>query len=183
VIIIEPSMGFGTGHHASTRLCLRLLQQVDLSGKTVLDVGTGSGVLAIAAHRLGAATVVAVDADADAIDSAARNLAANGIAAGIDLRHGDIRTLDAVSADVLLANLTGAILVDQALRLMTMIKPDGYWVASGFTTDEEKAVSSALRPHGTVSCREFEEDWVALLLQVHRVDLRWGTAAAVPPEP
>ena len=78
LVIVYPSTGFGTGHHESTRLCLRLLQQVELTGRRAVDLGTGSGVLALAAWRLGASDIEALDYDEDAVVNARENLRLNG---------------------------------------------------------------------------------------------------------
>src|SRR6185436_1988873 len=94
-ISILPSMGFGTGHHASTRRCLSLLQRVPLDGARVLDAGTGSGVLAIAAWKLGAREVLAVDADPDALSAAAENLERNGATNAIQIALVDLGKLSA----------------------------------------------------------------------------------------
>jgi ribosomal protein L11 methyltransferase len=105
-LVIRPSMGFGTGHHATTRLCLAALQRISLDRCTVLDVGAGSGVLAIAASRLGAEEVTGIDDDQDAIQSAWDNLSLNP-SAQVTLIVGDLRSTELVPADVILANLTG----------------------------------------------------------------------------
>src|SRR5262249_12930771 len=120
VLTIQPSMGFGTGHHPSTRLCLQLLQFETLQGASVLDVGTGSGVLAIASVALGAARVVGLDVDQDALISAAENRELNGLEDRVDLRVLDITKEAAAFStefDVITANLTGAMLERHAKTL------------------------------------------------------------------
>jgi ribosomal protein L11 methyltransferase len=168
LIVIQPSMGFGTGHHASTRLCLELLQQGPMDSQSVLDVGTGSGVLAIAAWTLGAARVVGIDVDADALTSAQENLALND-AGRVDLRLMDFaadRSDLCGPFDVVTANLTGAMIERAAGALAALVGPGGRLIASGFQVDDEAATTGALSARGlTIAVRREEERWVAVQVQ------------------
>jgi ribosomal protein L11 methyltransferase len=167
VVIIEPSRGFGTGHHASTRLCLRALSDIDVRGRRVLDLGTGSGVLAMAAVLSGARDVVAVDIDRDAIDAARESAALNPRVGGIHWMIGDFRDRgwDALTGgpfDVVLANLTGGMLIASTDRVRELLTRDGVLVCSGFDQDEQARVEDAL---GLTRQAEFVEDrWVGLIL-------------------
>lgn len=161
-ITIEPSMGFGTGHHESTRLCLAALQRLSLAGQSVVDVGTGSGVLAIAASRLGAASVVALDDDRDALDSAIANVALNAVPAGrVEMRIANVMAEALPAADVVVGNLTGALLRRAAATLIAAIAPGGCLIVSGFTEDERLAVEHAFAPLA-VRHAESEHGWLAL---------------------
>ena len=161
VIIIEPSMGFGTGHHATTRMCLELLQQIDVRGTRVIDVGTGSGVLALAAWTLGASRVLAIDHDPDALQNARDNIARNGGTGVVEVVEADLAAVSANPADVVLANLTGAALERHAGTLTGMLAERGTLVVSGFSPDELDGVASAfgLVPRRTLR----EEDWAAAI--------------------
>jgi ribosomal protein L11 methyltransferase len=158
-IIIQPSMGFGTGHHATTRLCLEALQGCDLRGRCVLDVGTGSGVLALTARRLGAREALGIDVDADAIASARENLAHNP---GIDRVRFEVRDLrdDTLpAADVVTANLTGALLSRSARQLTARLRDGGTLIVSGLQPDERNEVFRALSEAPPAWQRE-EDGWV-----------------------
>ena len=160
VIVIRPSMGFGTGHHATTRLCLAALQDLDLRGCRVIDVGTGSGLLAIAASHLGAADVVGIDEDADAFHAAQENASLNQ-AAAVTLRHVDVRRVSLEPFDVVVANLTGALLRDVAPRLHDLTTAGGYLVVSGFMAAEERDVMSAYSKF-TVAAWAEEDEWLCV---------------------
>ena len=163
-IVIAPSMGFGTGHHATTRLCLAALQTIALEGRSVLDVGTGSGILAIAAVRLGAARAVGMDNDADAIQSARENLALNRDTDRVTFDVADFTAAAPPHADVVTANLTGALLVRSALRLLDACRPGGILVLSGVLAEERDTVVRAFAPAHIVW--ESEEDgWVGLAVK------------------
>jgi ribosomal protein L11 methyltransferase len=162
-IVVQPSMGFGTGHHATTRLCLAALQQLDLRGLTVIDVGTGSGVLAMAASLLGATNVIGIDDDADAVTSARENLDLNP-RARVTLRVDDLRQAASANADLVLANLTGALLVSAADRIRQLTESGGRLILSGFLAREERDVLHAFHPL-TVEHRAQEEEWLCVTLR------------------
>jgi ribosomal protein L11 methyltransferase len=164
-IVIEPSRGFGTGHHASTRLCLRALSDVDVSGTRVLDLGTGSGVLAMAAAFKGAREVSAVDVDPDAIDAARESVAKNRLPIDIDFVVDDFRTgLNRGSFDVICANLTGGMLTTSAERIQSLLARGGIVVMSGFDETERAAVRAAFAGMSDVASLS-EDGWVALVLR------------------
>jgi ribosomal protein L11 methyltransferase len=164
IIIIEPSTGFGTGHHATTRLCLEMLQQLELRGARVVDVGTGSGVLALAAWKLGASDVIAVDNDPDALENARANFARNGAGPSIDVVLDSIDTLRLERADVVLANLTGATLVRYAAELGALLREDGYLIVSGFAPPEAHVVKTAFKTLRVIDER-VEDEWAAICLR------------------
>jgi len=173
LIVIDPSMGFGTGHHSTTRLCLELMQRIDFAGTRVMDVGTGSGILALAAWRLGAASVTAVDHDPDALENARDNIARNGGAGHIRIVQADLSSVIADPVDLILANLTAAVLRRHAGVLRSLVSADlrpeverhrrqpdtGTLVVSGFSPEEldDIADAFALAPRVTA----VEGEWAA----------------------
>ena len=159
-------MGFGTGHHATTRLCLAALQFVDLTNAFVLDVGTGSGVLAIAAVRLGAARALGVDSDADAIRSAHDNLAFNPDVRGVAFEVADLTSTALPIADVVTANLTGALLVRAAARLAGAVRPGGTLILSGLLPHERTEILQAFAALELFWEQE-EDGWLGLALHTH----------------
>ena len=160
-IIIEPAMGFGSGHHATTRLCLAALQRLDLRQRRVLDVGTGSGVLALAAARLGALEVVGVDVDEDALDNARTNATLNGSPSNLELANADFRAGTLDPADVVVANLTGGMLAAGADDLVRLVRRPGVLILSGITDDEAEMVAGVFEAHAHQDWRAAEDGWVA----------------------
>ncbi len=164
VVEIEPSRGFGTGHHQSTRLCLVLLQSRTLASQTVIDVGTGSGVLAIAAAKLGAAFVAAIDVDPDAIENARENVSRNGVDKVVEAHVHDLTETTLQPADVVVANLTGTLLARHAGALTGLVRKGGSLIVAGFTIDEKPLVLEAFESAFTLSESAEEDDWWAFVL-------------------
>ena len=135
VIVIEPGQAFGTGHHETTASALALLQELHVADREVLDVGTGSGLLAIAAHRLGAARVVAVDTDPVAVEVACANVAVND--AVVDVRLGSVEVA-AGAFDVVLANLDTQTHRALSTQLLARLAPGGALLAGGISRERSQ---------------------------------------------
>lgn len=164
VIVIEPSMGFGTGHHATTRMCLRLLSEIDVSDQTVLDLGTGSGVLSMAAALSGARRVVGIDVDEDAIGSAEASARLNTLPDTITFQVSDFRKAPPTPADLVLANLTGGMLTSSAGAIAALVRTGGCLMVSGFDESESASVRRAFSGFAE-EARLVEDQWVALWLK------------------
>jgi ribosomal protein L11 methyltransferase len=166
VLALDPGMAFGTGLHPTTRLCLTGLEPMAdngrLEGARVLDVGCGSGILAIAALKLDAASALGVDTDPIAVEATLANARRNGVARRLRARVGSLPTGDA-PVDVVLANLTAGVLVPLAPLLRDEVRPGGTILASGIFVDREAEVREAFEAVGlAVSTRTSEGDWIAL---------------------
>ncbi len=162
-IVLDPGMAFGTGLHPTTRQCLEAVGELDLGGRSVLDVGTGSGILAVGAVKRGAARVVAVDTDPLAVRAAAENARRNAVS--IEVREGS--AVDVAGAfDVVLANLVADVLVRIATDLRARLRPGGTLVCAGIVREKGEAVARALAVAGlTIHGRDLREDWVRLDLR------------------
>jgi ribosomal protein L11 methyltransferase len=164
VIDLDPGMAFGTGLHPTTRLCLQALEERSERGPLgrALDVGCGSGILAIAAVKLGATRVLGVDIDPIAIEATEANARHNRVNKRIRAREGSVPT-DEGPFDLVLANLIAGILVELATPLAGELVPGGTLIASGIFIDREPDVRAALEGAGLrIVQRWHESDWVAL---------------------
>ncbi len=173
VLALDPGVAFGTGLHPTTRLCLLGLEawgrEDRVAGARVLDVGSGSGILALGAARLGAASVLAVDTDPLAVEATLANARRNRLARGIVAREGSVSTGER-PFDLVLANLVASILVPLAAALYAEVRPGdgtagsgGRLLASGIIADREPEVRRAFDAAGFHVLRRWDEaDWVAV---------------------
>jgi ribosomal protein L11 methyltransferase len=162
VVEFDPSGGFGTGKHPSTRLLLEELAEHITGGERVLDVGCGSGVLLLCALRLGALTAVGVDIEASAIEATRRNAALNGFEQRVEATRGPLGAITG-SFDVVVANIGWATLVELAPALIERVSPSGSLAVSGISPAHRSIVAASLRPLQVLDCRTCDE-WSVLVL-------------------
>lgn len=143
VIKIDPGMAFGTGTHHTTNMCMARLEKVLPANAEVFDVGTGSGILAIAAALLGAKSVKAVDIDAVAVRVARENIADNGLEDKIEVKEGDLLRGTEGQADVIIANIIADIIIMLLKDIPGKLKDDGIFLASGIISDRRADVEAA----------------------------------------
>ncbi|MFZ5642237.1 MAG: 50S ribosomal protein L11 methyltransferase [Bacillota bacterium] len=166
VIEMDPGMAFGCGTHETTSMCMKLLEEAVTGDELVIDVGTGSGILAITAAMLGASGVLAVDTDATAVRTAGENVARNGLEHVITVREGNLLGGIDYRADIIVANIIADVvimLVPEALRLL---KDGGKFIASGIISGRADEVAGVLAGAGlSVSKFLSEGEWVAFLAE------------------
>jgi len=164
VLSIDPGHAFGSASHETTRMCLEAVAEFVTPGAVVADIGCGSGVLAIAAVRLGAREAIATDISPDAIIATIENAHRNDVADVVDVSTATIEELDSATYDLVLANIGAATLCSMAQGLVQITKPDGVLVLSGLLAEQTETVAAALTQAGAVvdDVRE-EGEWRALV--------------------
>ena len=183
IIHLDPGLAFGTGLHPSTRLCLQAMEHILKPGDNVLDVGTGSGILSIAAVKMGASSVLALDTDLLASKVARQNVDLNEVSHHVHVTRGSIAktpvglalsscgdaspstcTLRTASYDLTVANIIAEVIIELAEALAASLAPNGHLIVSGIIRDREEAVRTSLSAVGLKIVAEYEEgDWLALL--------------------
>jgi|TARA_B100002003_G_scaffold157769_1_gene146399 ribosomal protein L11 methyltransferase len=166
VIELDPGIAFGTGYHPTTDTCMQAMEQHITPGMAVLDLGTGSGILAITAMKLGAGKVTALDIDSQAVSAARRNFKRTGISKQIRLGQGSVPhpTAPAAEFDLAVANISARGVVDRCPFILTALKPGALFIASGLLATQKPEVANAVEPLGFSLVSEWpQEEWVTLL--------------------
>jgi len=174
VIEIDPGIAFGTGYHPTTDTCLQAMEQHIAPGMTVLDLGTGSGILTIAAVKLGAGLVTALDIDSQAVTAARRNFKRLGINKQVRLGQGSVPhpTAPAGDFDLAVANISARGVADRCPFILTALKPGALFIASGLLNTQKEEVAAVVEPLGFSLISEWpQEEWTTLLYRATETPL------------
>lgn len=172
VIKLDPGMAFGTGHHPTTRMCLEQIELMVKPGISLLDVGCGSGILSIAAAKLGASRVFGMEIDHTAASVAESNSIDNEVSDTVRVIHGTLPHPDIFprSYDLVLANISAIVIVQLTKLLVTAVRPGGLLMVSGFLEKNEDEVSETIaEAGGSVEGRWVDGDWVTLTARINHI--------------
>lgn len=166
VLRMDPGMAFGTGTHETTALCLLVLEQRVLGGEKMLDIGTGSGILAVAALLLGAKSALGVDIDPMAVRTAGENARRNGVEDRFTVHAGDLAERASGTYTIITANIVADAILRLAPTVVPLLAPGGIFVASGIIDDRAQEVMNGLAEAGLQVTETLEDrGWVALVAQ------------------
>jgi len=149
LILLDPGQAFGTGQHETTRLCIELMEDLDISGWKIADVGCGSGILSIAAVMSGAEKIFACDIDSVAVETAQENAEINGVDASIDFKTGSVTTVKSVAPyDLIFANILAEVLINLGEELRSIMRPGGQMIWSGIIQEQMSNIESCVADLG-----------------------------------
>lgn len=166
VIELDPGMAFGTGTHHTTGMCMRRLEKVMKSGMSVFDIGTGSGILAIAAAKLGASCVKAIDIDETAVRIATDNVRKNNLSHVIEVAKGDLLHATEGKADIIIANIIADVIVMLLPDILSRLNKEGVFLASGIISDRLEDITETAKQHGLyVEAVDTQGGWVVMQMR------------------
>lgn len=167
VLVIDPGLAFGTGMHETTKMCMEFIEEYVEKGMTIADVGCGTGILSILAAKLGAKDIKAIDLDPVCIPIAKENTQVNNVQDSVEVIKGDLTEKLKEKADIIIANIVATPIIEIIKKLNKVLKPQGYFIASGIIDDRKQDVLDALEKAGLklIEIKE-EKVWVALVAQI-----------------
>lgn len=163
IIVIDPKMTFGTGYHETTRLMIRLMENYIQPNNSVLDVGTGTGILAIAAAKLGAKNIIGIDIDEWSLDNGIENTRRNKVEKEIEIRIGSLEVVPETNFDIILANIFRNTILDLLDTMLQKLSPKGRIIFSGLLVADQSIIETALNKRN-VNVISFlrENEWIAI---------------------
>ncbi len=167
VLVLDPGMAFGTGTHPTTQMCLQALEQIVQPGMRVLDVGTGSGILAVAAAKFGAREICGVDTDELAVKTAVSNVAQNNVTDQIQVWQGSLSSVQVANWDVVVVNILAPVIIGMFVNdgLLAYVAQNGRLILSGIIDEQAEAVETAVTQAGGIIQEQLTiRDWVTFIV-------------------
>ena len=164
IIELDPGMAFGTGTHETTMMCIQKLEQYLKKDDVVFDVGCGSGILSIAAAKLGAGKVIGVDLDVVSVESSRKNVAMNNVENIVQIREGNLLDVIDEKADLIVSNIVAEIIIDMTKNIKKYLNRDGIFISSGIILEKVDLVKESLESQGFVIVETYDmNDWACIV--------------------